>query len=213
MKQLVIWGNGGHAREVAQLVADIERAQPGSWSLCGFLVDPQAPVNNPAPLPGPLLGDQQWWSEHTDVWGVIAVGDPALRRQLVERLSAGAGARRFATLVHPRAWVAPSSRIGPGSVLFAGALLNVDVSVGRHASINLACSISHDCVLGDFVSLGPGVHLAGAVCVAAGTELGTGVNVLPRIRIGAGVRVGAGAVVTQDLPDGCTAVGVPARQA
>ena len=30
MKSIIIWGTGGHAREVAQLVADIEAYQPGS---------------------------------------------------------------------------------------------------------------------------------------------------------------------------------------
>jgi serine acetyltransferase len=38
-----------------------------------------------------------------------------------------------------------------------------------------------------------------------------GATVLPRIKIGADSRVGAGAVVTRDVPDGVTVVGIPAR--
>jgi acetyltransferase-like isoleucine patch superfamily enzyme len=41
--------------------------------------------------------------------------------------------------------------------------------------------------------------------------LGTGAKVLDGVRIGRDVVVGAGAVVTEDLPDGVVAVGVPAR--
>jgi acetyltransferase-like isoleucine patch superfamily enzyme len=41
--------------------------------------------------------------------------------------------------------------------------------------------------------------------------LGAGVKVLDGIRIGSNVVVGAGAVVTEDLPDGAVAAGVPAR--
>ena len=41
--------------------------------------------------------------------------------------------------------------------------------------------------------------------------LGTGTKVLDGVRIGQGVVVGAGAVVTDDLPDGAVAVGIPAR--
>ena len=37
-----------------------------------------------------------------------------------------------------------------------------------------------------------------------------GATVLPRCRIGAGCTIGAGAVVIADVPDGATAVGVPA---
>jgi serine acetyltransferase len=41
--------------------------------------------------------------------------------------------------------------------------------------------------------------------------IGTHAAVLPRIRIGRWATVGAGAVVTQDVPDFATVVGVPAK--
>jgi acetyltransferase-like isoleucine patch superfamily enzyme len=41
--------------------------------------------------------------------------------------------------------------------------------------------------------------------------LGTGAKVLDGVRIGRDVVVGANAVVTDDLPDGVVAVGIPAR--
>lgn len=44
-----------------------------------------------------------------------------------------------------------------------------------------------------------------------GAWLGVGVIVLGGVRIGAGAVIGAGSVVTQDVPDGAIAVGVPAR--
>jgi serine O-acetyltransferase len=41
--------------------------------------------------------------------------------------------------------------------------------------------------------------------------IGAGARVLGGIRIGNGVQIGANAVVTHDLPDGATAVGIPAH--
>jgi putative colanic acid biosynthesis acetyltransferase WcaB len=41
--------------------------------------------------------------------------------------------------------------------------------------------------------------------------IGANAVVLGGVRIGDGARIGAGAVVTKDVPDGCTAVGNPAR--
>ena len=41
--------------------------------------------------------------------------------------------------------------------------------------------------------------------------VGAGANVLGRITVGDGARIGANAVVLCDVPDGATAVGVPAR--
>ncbi len=41
--------------------------------------------------------------------------------------------------------------------------------------------------------------------------VGSGAKVLGPVRIGDNARIGANAVVLQDVPDGATAVGVPAR--
>lgn len=41
--------------------------------------------------------------------------------------------------------------------------------------------------------------------------IGAGAKIVGGVRIGSEVRVGANAVVLSDVPDGCTAVGVPAR--
>ena len=211
MNELVIFGIGGHAREIAQLVADINRAQPGRWNLLGFVADTQATTRTPKPLPAPMLGDAWWLVQRPAVQTVIAVGAPADRRDIALRLRQAQPEQRFATLVHPRAWLADQVAIGEGTVVFAGALINVDVTLGAHCSINLGCTISHDCVLGDFVSLGPGVHLAGSVTVGATTDIGTGACVRPAISIGRDVIVGAGATVVHDIPHEYSVAGVPAK--
>ncbi len=65
--------------------------------------------------------------------------------------------------------------------------------------------------LADAVHICPGAHLAGEVQVGACSWIGIGASVIQQIRIGADVTVGAVAAVVCDLPDGVTAVGVPAR--
>ena len=42
-------------------------------------------------------------------------------------------------------------------------------------------------------------------------ELNAGVVVVGAVNIGCNVRIGANAVVNTDIPDNCTAVGVPAK--
>jgi serine O-acetyltransferase len=47
--------------------------------------------------------------------------------------------------------------------------------------------------------------------IGRGVYLSAGSTILGDIEIGDFAKVGAGAVVTMDVPAGCTAVGVPAR--
>jgi acetyltransferase-like isoleucine patch superfamily enzyme len=49
------------------------------------------------------------------------------------------------------------------------------------------------------------------ILIGDGAFIGAGAVILPGVSIGAGAAVGAGAVVTENVPDGYVAVGVPAK--
>jgi acetyltransferase-like isoleucine patch superfamily enzyme len=57
----------------------------------------------------------------------------------------------------------------------------------------------------------PQVAVSGGARLRKGVYMGTNSSILQYKTVGAFSIIGAGAVVTQDLPDYCTAVGVPAR--
>jgi serine acetyltransferase len=57
----------------------------------------------------------------------------------------------------------------------------------------------------------PGANISGGVVIGTGVLVGTGAQILQYLHIGAGATVGAGAVVTRDVPEGLTVLGVPAR--
>ena len=83
MTPLILFGAGGHAREVAQVVHDINHTQPGTWQLLGFMADSQSSALNPKPLPAPFLGNsQQALAAHPDAHCVLAVGDARLQGEL-----------------------------------------------------------------------------------------------------------------------------------
>jgi acetyltransferase-like isoleucine patch superfamily enzyme len=100
---------------------------------------------------------------------------------------------------------------GAGCIICAGSIFTTDIVVGSFVTFNLMCAITHDDVIGDFATLAPACNLSGNVHVGEGTDLGTKVSAIPGVRIGRWSIVGAGAVVTRDLPDNVTAVGVPAK--
>jgi serine O-acetyltransferase len=78
-----------------------------------------------------------------------------------------------------------------------GVVINAGVRGGKHVFIEHQVTIGAEKrrapVLGDDVFIGAGAKVLGTV------------------RVGNGVKIGANAVVTKDVPDGATAVGIPAR--
>ncbi|ACO76428.1 nitrogen fixation serine O-acetyltransferase CysE1 [Azotobacter vinelandii CA] len=104
-------------------------------------------------------------------------------------------------------------------------LSNVDIHPG--ATIGERFFIDHGaCVvigetaeIGNDVTLYHGVTLGGTSwnkgkrhpTLRDGVLVGAGAKILGPITVGAGARVGANSVVVQDVPDGCTVVGIPGK--
>jgi serine O-acetyltransferase len=88
---------------------------------------------------------------------------------------------------------------GPGLVLVHsyGVVINTSVRGGRDVKIEHLVTIGAE--RGDTPVLGNNVFI------------GAGAKVIGGVRVGDNVKIGANAVVVDDVPDNCTAVGVPAR--
>jgi len=192
-------GAGGHAKVV------LAAAQAAGVPVAHILDDDSARWGQRL-LETPISGPTARALTDPAALVVLAIGDNRRRADL-----AAAARCRFATIVHPTAYVHPTVALGRGTVLFAGVIVQPDSRLGDHVIVNTGTSIDHDCVIGDFVHLAPGTHLAGNVIIDEGTFLGIGTSAIPGTHVGAWSVVGAGAAIVRDLPAGCTAVGVPAR--
>jgi sugar O-acyltransferase (sialic acid O-acetyltransferase NeuD family) len=207
--RIAIVGTGGLGREVAALALAQTRA--AAVDLDDAVVFVPEDRNAREPIAGvPLRSLDELSAEHALV---VAVGDPALRRRIVETEAAG---RRFGAVVADTARRRGRSEIGEGAILCDGVVVTDNVRIGRHFLANPHACVMHDCTIGDFVTLAPGAMVNGAVEIGDGTYVGAGAVIkqgsagAPR-RIGAGAVIGMGAVVTRDVADGETVVGNPAR--
>lgn len=207
MAEIVIYGAGGFAREVAWL------AEESGFSVRAFVDD------NPDRW-GDLLNEipvmslEQASSRFPQAQMVVAVGAPKTREALSKK--AEQLGFKFATLVHPEARRSKWVEIGEGAVITAGNILTTNIRLGKHVQINLNCTIGHDVIMEDYATLAPGVHISGWVYVGRRAYIGTGAVILngkqgEPIVIGEDAVVGAGAVVTKSVLPATTVVGVPAR--
>ena len=203
MSGLLIIGAGGHGKVVAETAEAI-----GSWELMQFADNEYASLNGTLRWPVANPDDAQALRGEYAA-AVVAVGHAETRLRLLEEFEAAGFA--LPALSHPAAWVSPSASLAAGAVVFAGAVIQADAQLGRGVIVNTSASVDHDCELCNGVHVCPGAHLAGNVVVGEGSWLGIGCAIKQGVHIGRGVTVGAGAVVLNDVADGLTVAGCPAR--
>lgn len=204
---IVLIGAGGFGREVRQYARDAARAQPG-YFVKGFL-DDVPPDLEALGVPEPVLGDTDSYAFEENDRALIAIGDPAVRLELAERLERRGV--KFVTLVHPLAYVSESATLGTGCIVAPFASIGAHAQMGDHSVLTFYASIGHDARVGRCCGFSPHAVTNGASRLGDGVFLGAYAVVNPRQSVGAGSKVAAGAVVYHAIPSGVLAVGNPAK--
>ncbi|HEX8339660.1 MAG TPA: acetyltransferase [Tepidisphaeraceae bacterium] len=140
---------------------------------------------------------------------IVAIGNNRVRQQYA--VEAAAGGIELVNAIHPAATVSRFATVGRNVFVAAGAVVCADARLADGVVVNTAAVVDHECDVATAAHLCPGAVLTGRVRVGERAFVGAGARVLPCLRIGSDSVVGAGAVVRADVPDGTTAVGVPAR--
>jgi sugar O-acyltransferase (sialic acid O-acetyltransferase NeuD family) len=140
---------------------------------------------------------------------VVAVGDPASRRKIVEKLPKKT---TFTTIIHPKASISKWVDIGEGSIITAGAVLTCDIKIGKHAHINLHTSIGHDCQIGDYFTSAPAANISGHCHFGDGVYIGTNASIREKISICSNVTIGMGGIVVKNIDESGVYIGNPLKK-
>lgn len=208
---IVIFGTGGFAREVRQLIKDHNHACMGEmqYNFLGYLDDDAKKHGND--IHGEkILGSTEWLNDKPNVEIVVAIGSPISKKKVVDRLINNTNAK-FATLFHPNAIIGDRNKIGIGSIICAGTIITTDTVIGNHVIINLSCTLGHDAIIKQYSTIAPGVNISGNVSIEEGCDLGTNSVIIQGKIIGEWSIIGAGAVVVKNIPSYVTSVGNPSK--
>lgn len=109
--------------------------------------------------------------------------------------------------------------ISDSAIILMGAIVNTNVYIGNKTMIDMNAVIGSGAIIKDNCHIGAGAVVAGVmepvelrgVIIENDVLIGANATVLAGITIGKGSIVGAGSVVTEDVMEYTTVVGVPAK--
>ena len=208
-QNIIIVGAGGFGREVQWLIERINKDKTEKkWKLIGYVDDGMqigTDVNGV-----PVLGGIDYLQKLKEpVNAVCAIGNAEIRKKVIQKLTENERID-FPNLIDPSVQLSEKIKMGRGNIICAGTILTVDIVLQDFIILNLDCTVGHDVRLDSYVTVYPSVNISGNVTVGEACELGTGAQIIQGKALKEKTIVGAGAVVIDDLPGYCTAVGIPA---
>ena len=200
-KKIVIIGAGGHGKVVANI------AKLNGYKEILFLDDGG---NNKINGLYPVVGTTLEIEKYKDFDFIVAIGNNQVRNKITTNLFYQS--YKVVTLIHPTAVIDETVMIGLGSVVMANAVINAYAKLGKGCIVNTSATVDHDDVLEDYVHICPGAHVAGTTNIGYESWIGIGSSVINNIVVAPNCIIGAGSVITNNLIESGTYVGVPARR-
>lgn len=202
MTEIVIFGTGGHAKVVYDILLKQKLYNPVALIILRDAI--------PSFLSLPHFYQEDFLQSDFSA-GIVAIGDNSVRSQVVEFIRIQKPNFKFISAIHPSAQIAQDVVLGEGTVVMANVVVNSGTRVASHAILNTSSSIDHDCNIGKLASIAPGCVLGANVDVGDFSAISLGAQIIHGKKIGSHVVVGAGALVLNDIESYKVAYGRPCR--
>lgn len=203
MKDIFVYGTGGHARVLADLIKNCS-----DYKLSGFITQEEAPSG--LLLGVPLISEKSF--QIVDGMALaLGIGDNAARAEVYNKIKALNSNAFFPSLIHSSALIASNVKIEEGAVCMAGTIVQSGSHLGIQCLVNTGAQIDHDAKIGNFSSIGPKAALGGNVHIGDYSSIGLGALIKHGIHIGNDCVVGMGSVVLKDLVHNALAFGNPCK--
>ena len=199
MRDLIIVGAGGFAREVHAWLPDVFPAE--MYRFQGFLGRDDGRSKTS------ILADPCEYVPQADDRFILAIGNLEVRRRVAQSITDKGG--EFINFVHPTSVISPTARIGRGAVIFPYSVVSNEANLGAFVHLSLHASVGHDAQTGDNCYLAPYATMNGESAIGDDVLLGSHVTILSGIRVGSRTNVSANTSVVRDAPGDATVFGVP----
>lgn len=207
MMDLYILGAGGFAKEVYQIVLESNDL----YEVKAFIDMDGGSNILVGSIEIPVISEDQFISSKHSLSNVvlaIGVGEPKLIKKLAEKFSKFS----FPNIIHPKSnFNLKLNKIGKGNIITSGVQFTNSIAVGDFNIFNLNATIGHDVVIGNNNVVNPLVSISGGVTIGDTNLIGVSATILQYKIIGNQTTVGATSLVTKNVLDDTTVIGVPAK--
>jgi sugar O-acyltransferase (sialic acid O-acetyltransferase NeuD family) len=207
MKNLIIIGAGGFAREIFDLANSCYGHEP-DFKIKGFLSDDPSTIQNLG-YPPVLNKVDEYQIKKGDVF-FCAIGKVADRKKTVTIIQNKGG--EFVNLIHPAAIISPSVRLGTGVGIKSYCVLASDVTVQDFTFLQSSVIMGHDVNVGRFCQVNSFAFFAGCVKVHDFATINAGAKLVQNVVVEENAVVGMGSVVLRRVKKDTTVFGVPAKK-
>ena len=208
MKNIVIFGSGGHAKVIVDIIE-----KQGKYNISGFIDGHHQ--KNSIIMGYKVIGDE---SSFKDIFfsykiygGIIGIGDNSTRAKVRDKIIKIIPNFKFVNCVHPKSVLGKDTTLGEGNVIMPGAIINASSRIKNHCILNTNSSLDHDCLMSDFSSIAPNASVGGNVKIGNYSAIGIGANIFNSVNIGYNCIIGGGSLVCHDTNDNSINYGSPSK--
>lgn len=210
MKNIVIIGCGGLAKEIKYLIDAINRYKP-QWNLLGFIVDDWGKQKDDEIIDGyKVIGTIEYLNNtNEELFAIIAIGSPEYIKNAAAKIRNSHIS--FANLIHPSVEI-NTTNIGFGNIICFGSFISCNVKFGNFNFFNTMCAVGHDTCIGSFNVFNPRTQVSGSVHIGDTNFWGMNSSIIEGKKVGSNNKIGASSFVIRNIKDNEFLFGIPATK-
>tara|TARA_B100001123_G_C15098795_1_gene942682 strand:+ start:255 stop:926 length:672 start_codon:yes stop_codon:yes gene_type:complete len=212
MKEILIFGSGGHSRIILSEIVQIK-----DYRVIGFVDENikkgtiiESYKNKKYKVVSNIKGINKLLNKNT--FGIIGIGSNFIRKEVAKKINKIYKNFNWVTIISKNSTINGNVRIGKGSLIVSGSVINTGTKIGEHCLINTSSSIDHDNTFKNYSSTGPSVTTGGNVALGECSHLGIGSSIKHQISIGDNTIIGARSMVLKNCNNNSVYYGIPATK-
>lgn len=206
---MLIIGASGHAKEVIELFSKEDRGNLVFFDNINFNNQEEPLFLDRFKIINSLDKAKDYFNK-IDSNFLPAIGSTKSKEKIIKTLISLGG--KLNSIIAKDSLIGSyDTNIGLGSNVMNNVLISNSVTIGQAALINYNSSIHHDVIIGDFCEISPKATVLGHCKIGNYVSIGSGATILPHTTIEDYATIGAGAVVTKNVKEKTTVIGIPAK--